>query len=165
MSLGGIYPALRSGWTVSAASYRWRASSDVWDRVLAAFTGGCARRVGLGFGFVDATGVRAHQHAAGARRTGAIGGVRRRTKLWAAPRAGSRPSCTCERKEAASRSLPCSPEANATSRSPWRDCWMAGPSAVRDEVVHACGRGGWRATRAIPVRPPGAGYASGRSRL
>ena len=39
---------------------------------------------------------------------------------------------------------------------------MAGPSAVRDEVVHACGRGGWRATKAILVRPPGAGYASGK---
>src|SRR4029453_13663807 len=104
--------------------------------------------------FVDATIVRAHQHAAGARRTGAMGGGGRRRKLGAAPGGGARPSCPGGGKGGESRSLPYSPEANATNRSPWRDCWMAGPSAVRDEVVHACGRGGWRATKAIPVRPP-----------
>ena len=38
---------------------------------------------------------------------------------------------------------------------------MAGRSAVRDEGVPACGRGGWLVTRAIPVRPPGASPPDG----
>ena len=55
--------------------YRWRAAG-VWDRVLARLQaeadagGGIDRDPHL----VDATIVRAHRHAAGARRTGAVGG-------------------------------------------------------------------------------------------
>jgi transposase len=61
--------------TVSSRFYRWR-EAGVWDRVLAALQAATDARgeVDWSLHFVDATIVRAHQHAAGARRTGAIGG-------------------------------------------------------------------------------------------
>ena len=61
--------------TVSSRFYRWRASG-VWDRVLSALQAGADARgeVDWSLHFVDATIVRAHQHAAGARRTGVVGG-------------------------------------------------------------------------------------------
>jgi transposase len=61
--------------TVSSRFYRWR-EAGVWDRVLAALQAAADARgeVDWSLHFVDATIVRAHQHAAGARRTGAIGG-------------------------------------------------------------------------------------------
>ncbi len=78
--LNGILWVLRTGapWhglprrygpvgTVSSRFYRWRASG-VWDRILSALQAEADARG------VDATIIRAHQHAAGARRDGAIGG-------------------------------------------------------------------------------------------
>jgi transposase len=62
--------------TVSSRFYRWRAAG-VWARVLSALQAEADARgeVDWGLHFVDATIVRAHQHAAGARRhAGAIGG-------------------------------------------------------------------------------------------
>jgi transposase len=61
--------------TVSSRFYRWRAAG-IWNRVLAALQSQAEARneVDWSLHFVDATIVRAHQHAAGARRTGAIGG-------------------------------------------------------------------------------------------
>jgi transposase len=61
--------------TVSSRFYRWR-KAGVWDRVLAALQAQADARGELDWDlrFVDATIVRAHQHAAGARRTGAVGG-------------------------------------------------------------------------------------------
>ena len=61
--------------TVSSRFYRWRASG-VWDRVLAALQAEADARgeVDWDLHFVDATIIRAHQHAAGARRDGAVGG-------------------------------------------------------------------------------------------
>ena len=61
--------------TVSSRFYRWRASG-VWDRVLAALQCEADARgeVDWDLHFVDATIIRAHQHAAGARRDGAVGG-------------------------------------------------------------------------------------------
>ena len=61
--------------TVSSRFYRWR-QAGVWDRVLAALQALADARGKLDWSlhFVDATIVRAHQHAAGARRTGAVGG-------------------------------------------------------------------------------------------
>jgi transposase len=64
--------------TVSSRFYRWRAAG-VWARVLSALQAAADARgeVDWGLHFVDATVVRAHQHAAGARRhAGAIGGER-----------------------------------------------------------------------------------------
>ena len=61
--------------TVSSRFYRWRASG-VWDRVLAALQSEADARgeVDWDLHFMDATIIRAHQHAAGARRDGAVGG-------------------------------------------------------------------------------------------
>src|SRR5215218_9498563 len=86
--LNGILWVLRTGapWrdlperygpvgTVSSRFYRWR-QTGVWGRILAALqaTADACGEVDWGLHFVDATIVRAHQHAAGARRTGAVGG-------------------------------------------------------------------------------------------
>ena len=61
--------------TVSSRFYRWR-QAGIWQQVLAALPAAADARgtVDWRLHFVDATIVRAHQHAAGARRTGAIGG-------------------------------------------------------------------------------------------
>ena len=86
--LNGILWVLRTGapWrdlperygavgTVSSRFYRWR-ESGVWQRALETLQAQ-ADAAGLfdwDLHFVDASVVRAHQHAAGARRAGAIGG-------------------------------------------------------------------------------------------
>jgi transposase len=61
--------------TVSSRFYRWR-EAGVWDGILAALQAEADAKgeVDRDLHFVDATIVRAHQHAAGARRTGAVGG-------------------------------------------------------------------------------------------
>ena len=61
--------------TVSSRFHRWR-RAGVWDRALAALQAEADARgeVDWDLHFVDATIVRAHQHAAGARRAGAVGG-------------------------------------------------------------------------------------------
>jgi transposase len=61
--------------TVSSRFYRWRAAG-LWDRMLAALQSQAEERneVNWSLHFVDVTIARAHQHAAGARRTGAVGG-------------------------------------------------------------------------------------------
>ena len=57
--------------TVSSRFYRWR-RSDVWQRVLEALQAlaDAEERVGWDLHFLDRTVVRAHQHAAGARKAG-----------------------------------------------------------------------------------------------
>ena len=86
--LNGILWVLRTGapWrdlpecygpvgTVSSRFYRWR-KAGIWQRVLETLQAD-ADAAGLldwDLHFVDASVVRAHQHAAGARRTGAVGG-------------------------------------------------------------------------------------------
>jgi len=61
--------------TVSSRFYRWR-QSGLWQGVLEALQtdADAAGLLDWDLHFVDASVVRAHQHAAGARRTGAIGG-------------------------------------------------------------------------------------------
>ncbi len=61
--------------TVSSRFYRWR-QAGVFDRVLRRLQAQADARGDLDWTlhFVDATVIRAHQHAAGARRSGAIGG-------------------------------------------------------------------------------------------
>ncbi len=86
--LNGILWVLRTGapWrdlperfgpvgTVSSRFYRWR-QSGLWQRVLEALQAQADAEGLLDWDlhFVDASVVRAHQHAAGARRSGAIGG-------------------------------------------------------------------------------------------
>jgi transposase len=71
--------------TVSSRFYRWRALG-IWDRVLASLQAhaDAAGRIDWTVHFVDSTIVRAHQHAAGAKR-----GTQRRKRL-AVPKAASR---------------------------------------------------------------------------
>ncbi len=86
--LNGILWGLRTGapWrdlperygpvgTVSSRFYRW-CQSGLWQRLLSALQAQADARgeIDWDLHFVDATIVRAHQHAAGARRTGAVGG-------------------------------------------------------------------------------------------
>jgi transposase len=61
--------------TVSSRFYRWR-RAGIWQRMLSGLQAQADTRgeVDWDLHFVDATIVRAHQHAAGARRNGAIGG-------------------------------------------------------------------------------------------
>jgi transposase len=60
--------------TVSSRFYRWR-SAGVWDQVLIALQAEADARgeVDWDLHFIDATVIRAHQHAAGARRDKAVG--------------------------------------------------------------------------------------------
>ena len=61
--------------TVSSRFYRWR-QAGVWDRMLAALQAeaDALGEVDRDLHFGDAPIVRAHRHAAGARRAGALGG-------------------------------------------------------------------------------------------
>src|SRR4051794_29111021 len=61
--------------TVSSRFYRW-CRAGVWDRILCALQAEADARgeIDWDLHFVDATIIRAHQHAAGARRSGAVGG-------------------------------------------------------------------------------------------
>src|SRR3954447_17824811 len=61
--------------TVSSRFYRW-CRAGVWDRILLALQAEADARgeIDWDLHFVDATIIRAHQHADGARRTGAVGG-------------------------------------------------------------------------------------------
>ena len=61
--------------TVSSRFYRWR-EAGLWQRVLEALQAqaDAAGLLDWDLHFVDASVIRAHQHAAGARRAGAIGG-------------------------------------------------------------------------------------------
>jgi transposase len=83
--------------TVYSRFRRWQ-QAGVWDRVLAALQADGDAQGDLDWArhFLDGTTVRAHQHAAGAKK-GAV------TKPWAAPGAASRPSSTSGPKGAASR--------------------------------------------------------------
>src|SRR5690242_14564765 len=76
------------------------ARGGIWDRVLAALQSQAEARneVEWSLLFVDATIVRAHQHAAGARRP--FDKLRRRrrgvrAKRWGARKGVSQPNCTC----------------------------------------------------------------------
>lgn len=61
--------------TVTSRFYRWRAAG-IWQHILSALQAAADARgeVDWDLHFVDATVIRAHQHAAGARRDGATGG-------------------------------------------------------------------------------------------
>ena len=92
-------PARYGKWdTIYSRFRRWQ-RAGVWQRVLAALQAEADARGELDWGlhFVDATVVRAHQHAAGAKRGAA-------TRPSAAPAAASRPSSTSGPSGAASRS-------------------------------------------------------------
>src|SRR5215472_10858759 len=81
--------------TVATRFYRWQ-RQGLWARILAALQQQADRRGELEWEhhFVDGTVVRAHQHAAGARRR--KGG--KSSKRWAGVAAVSVRSCTCVRR-------------------------------------------------------------------
>ena len=89
--------------TVSSRFYRWR-KAGIWQGILEALQARADRqgRVDWSLHFVDSTIVRAHQHAAGARKAGGEKGgpVTRRSAARAAasrPRPTSRPTLTAIR--------------------------------------------------------------------
>ena len=89
-----VPPGRFGSWkTLSSRFYRWEAAG-VWRRVLRALQAEAHEdgRLSWTLHFVDASVVRAHQHAAGARGTPAKGG---RPKRLGAARGATRPSCTC----------------------------------------------------------------------
>ena len=84
--------------TVASRFYRWR-QAGVWERIL-----GRVQELADGEGridwdmhYVDGTIVRAHQHAAGAKK-----GTPRKMKRSVAAGAGSAPRCTCGPRATAS---------------------------------------------------------------
>jgi transposase len=90
-------PARYGPWsTVYSRFWRWQ-RAGVWDRLFAAVQrqADAAGRLDWEVHFVDGTGIRAHQHAAGAK-----GGTRRRRRSGAA-KAASAPRCTSRRRAAA----------------------------------------------------------------
>jgi transposase len=89
--------------TVYSRFRRWQ-RAGVWARIQAALQADADARGDLDWAlhFVDGTVVRAHQHAAGARKKGAPT-ANPRTRPSAAARAGSPPSSTCGPRAAASR--------------------------------------------------------------
>ena len=89
--------------TVYSRFRRWQ-RAGVWQRVLAALRAEADAAGGLDWGlhFVDGTVVRAHQHAAGAKKGAPAANPR--TRRSAGRGAASRPSSTCGPRAAASRS-------------------------------------------------------------
>jgi transposase len=87
--------------TVYSRFRRWQ-RAGVWDRVLAALQadGDAAGNLDWTLHFVDGTTVRAHQHAAGAKKGALI-------RPSVAPVAATRPSSTCAPSAAGSRSPRC----------------------------------------------------------
>jgi transposase len=91
-------PAWYGPWqTVYSRFRRWQ-QAGVWARALAALQaeGDAAGDLDWALHFLDGTTVRAHQHAAGAKKGAA-------TKPSAAPAAASRPKSTCAPRAGASR--------------------------------------------------------------
>jgi transposase len=103
--------------TVASRFYRWR-RQGIWDRVLAALQADTDARGELDWllHFVDGSVVRAHQHAAGARRrpatadldTGGLWSILTSRAIgigrgWAAAAAATPPSCTFGSKVGAGR--------------------------------------------------------------
>jgi transposase len=84
--------------TVSSRFYRWQ-KAGVWDRILSALqqTADAEGRLDWSLHFVDSTVVRAHQHAAGAKRG------TRRPKRSDAVAAGAAPRSISDASGAASR--------------------------------------------------------------
>src|SRR5918995_1619068 len=96
-------PARYGKWdTVYSRFRRWQ-RAGVWARILAALQADADARGDLDWAlhFVDGTVVRAHQHAAGAKKGAPTANPR--TKPSAAARAASPPSSTCGPRAAASR--------------------------------------------------------------
>jgi transposase len=84
--------------TVSSRFYRWR-NAGIWDRILAAVQAQADAAGDLDWDLhhMDSSVIRAHQHAAGAKKG------TQRPRPWAAARAASAPNSICAARVAASR--------------------------------------------------------------
>ena len=102
--------------TVSTRFYRWK-KAGIWDRLFAAVQADAdaAGELDWETHHVDATVIRAHQHAAGAKK-----GTQRR-KPSAGAKAASAPRSTFAARAPASPSPSCSPRASAMRRPPSRN--------------------------------------------
>jgi transposase len=91
--------------TCSTRFYRW-VKAGVWDRALAELQeqADSQGRLDWSLHHVDGTIIRAHQHAAGARKKGDLGPEHIRIKHWAEAKAASAPRSTSEPKGEASLS-------------------------------------------------------------
>ena|SRR5690348_3716233 len=98
--------------TVSSRFYRWR-QAGVWDRVLATLQMQAAQDGNLDWAihYVDSSVIRAHQHAAGAKK-----GRRRMTRRWDAVKAASAPNSISVRRGRANHSRSSSRPGSATKR-------------------------------------------------
>lgn len=92
-------PERFGSWRTAYSRFRRWQQAGVWDRALAALQAEADARGDLDWSlhFLDGTTVRAHQHAAGAKKGAA-------TAPSAAPAAASPPRSTCAPRAAASRS-------------------------------------------------------------
>ena len=92
-------PERYGAWQTIYSRFRRRQFAGVWDRLLAAVQADADARGDLDWSlhFLDGTVIRAHAHAAGAKKGAA-------TKPWAVAGADSAPKSTCAPSEAASRS-------------------------------------------------------------
>ena len=166
--------------TVSSRFYRWRAAG-VWDQVLLALQAEADARgeVDWDLHFVDATVIRAHQHAAGARRDKAVGDGANvealgrsqggfSTKLHLRAEGGGKPIVAVltgggdgEGSAGAARGMPS--EGSGMSRSRWKRYWTTARSAAPIEAVLGCGHGMWPATRATAAPPREGACVAGTS--
>ena len=149
--------------TVSSRFYRWRAAG-IWDRVLSELQAEADARgeVDWELHLVDATVIRPHQHAAGARRTRDAEGEENvealgrsqggfSTKLHLRAEGGGKPITAV--LTAGERHEQVALEALLDH----------GAIAVPAGAVLGCGHGVWPATRATAAPPPEGAYAGGIS--
>lgn len=110
-------PEVYQPWgTVYSRFRRWD-EAGVWDRVLAAVQaeGDAEGLLDWGLHFVDGSVIRAHRHAAGAKKGAVI-------KRWGAVAVGSAPNSMSALKAVGSQSPGCSPRDTAMSNSRSRRC-------------------------------------------
>jgi transposase len=91
--------------TVSSRFYRWR-KAGIWDRILAELQrqADAAGELDWQEHFVDGTVIRAHQHAAGAKKGLHQRTRHRATRPWVGPKGASAPKSTYASRGRASRS-------------------------------------------------------------
>lgn len=134
--------------TVASRFYRWQ-KAGVWARVLAALQQQADARGAVDWSqhYVDGSVIRAHQHAAGARRI--KGG--QSSKHWDGVRVASAPSCICAPRAVASQLLSSLRQASGMSKAPSNRSWSRGQSSAWDVVGLGCGPSAWWGTKAIAV--------------
>ncbi len=118
--------------TVASRFYRWRAAG-VWERIFAAVqqAADAENQVDWSVHFVDGSIVRAHQHAAGAKKG------TRTPKRSVAVRVASQPKSTPVPKDKVSQSALCSRPGNGTKHQSYHACLSKAKSSAQGLVAHA----------------------------